>query len=244
MVNLLKDPGLPKPQEVFEPIQHNWSTQISIEGRGTYTDLGYRGKAPSNTDKPAIVVRTGYGEIAATFILKENISKEEWPEVALDAMARPETNRNGAHRQIYGDLSKTSEYPFPLLKPKLYKEDIYETTKLTCEAIPICQKRKDGVAGTKGTPCKPGDQITYSLCASMPCNCFAAQRVHKDVKELEQYAPTRQSFEMAKDFEPPGTRDKAKELEQLQRQRRSAAAKKGWETRRRKAAETAAEAAQ
>ena len=239
-------PKLKEKQEVFEPVRHNWSTLIAIEGPGTTTQTGYYGNkpAPEKAEQhPSIVVRTGYAEIRAVFYLEKNISKEEWYDVAMEAMSRPEcslgakggTGENGIDaktiKSIYKGITNISKYPFPPLVPAFCLDEMYQEIKLQCEYLGPCQKELSGVAGSAGAPCKPGDTISYSMCASMPCNCGTAREHHKIVRELERILPTRHQMTLMQRFDDSGVLV-AIDAGEIMRKKRSEAAKKGWEKRR------------
>ena len=246
----VEGPLLPKPQEVFKTVQHNWSTNISIEGPNQVSHTGYYGNKPLPKEaegNPAIIVRSGYAKVRAIFILKQNISKEEWQEIAFEAMSRPECAMNGGTgdygvrastiSRIYKGLKYISEYPFPVLKPVFCLEEMYDSIKFTCGTPGPCQKEREGVAGRPGALCKPGDYISYSVCAGMPCNCSTAREYHNTIKELEKVLPTRHQMMLMQKYDEEENKKKMLKLtniRELQRQKRSEAAKKGWEKRRRR----------
>lgn len=250
-------PLLPEPQEVFERFELNWSTNVSIEGPGLLTDTGYHGyrSAPEDAkDNPCMVVRSGYADVRAIFILHKNISKEEWPEVAIEAISRPECAMNGgtgthglesnAIKRVYKGLSYLSEYPFKPIKPAFCLEELYDKVKFTCGTPGPCQRDRKNVAGQPGAKCKPGDRISYSLCSSMPCNCGTAREHHSIIKSLEKILPTRQQLMLLQKYEEEEEQARTTDVENLKKKKRSEAARKGWETRRRRAAERVAKPAE
>jgi hypothetical protein len=252
----VEGPLLPKPQKVFAPIQFNWSTNVAIEGPGHKVNTYYEGEQPlppAAKGDPSIVVRTGYAEVRAIFKLKKNIlTEEEWKEVATEAMSRPECAAAGgtgnfgiseeAIKKVYKGISYLSEYPFPELKPAFCLEEMYEQVTFRCGGVGPCQINRPGVAGSTGAPCKPGDIISYSLCASMPCFCSSMSSQTPLISSLEKVLPTRHQLMMLQKFDEPaaeGLKDNQEDpmidVEVLKKMKRSQAAKKAWETRRKNA---------
>lgn len=250
----VKGPLLPEPQEVFPQIQFNWSTNVSIDGPGVLTDTGFYGQKSAADDRnPAIVVRDGYAHVRAVFVMKKNIAtEEEWKEIATEAMSRPEcairgTGTNGiageAIQKVYKDIKYVSEYPFPELKPSFTIEEVYDKIEFTCGGHGPCQNNRKHVAGAKGAACKPGDKITYSICASMHCYCGEMQAAAEIIRDLERILPTRKQLMLMQEFDKKGEGEVI-DAGVLIKQKRSAAAKKGWETRKAKVAAKPAEAVQ
>lgn len=249
----VKGPLLPEPQEVFKQIQFNWSTNVSIDGPGVLTDTGYYGPRSAADDKhPAIVVRDGYAHVRAIFILKKNIlTEEEWKEIATEAMSRPEcavngTGTNGIRgesiQKVYKGIKYVSEYPFPELKPAFCLEELYDEIKFKCGGHGPCQNDREHVAGAPGAACKPGDQITYSICASMHCYCGAMQGVADVIRDLERILPTRKQLMLMQQFDEKNGVAKPVDAGDLIKEKRKAAARKGWATRKAKMAAKPAEA--
>lgn len=227
------------PQPIFPSYRPNWSTIATIECKERPVDIGYSGNQNlphEANEQPAIVIRNGYGQVRGIFILKKNVSKEEWIRVASEAIARPEVDGNvfrsyQVTELVFGiKMGHASEYPFPAYQPKIFKDEIYEAIKFICPGVADrpCQRTLKRMPGKEGSLCKKGDEISYSTCSAMPCNCHIAQEYHNVISKLEACLPTREQFMLAAEF----AEEERASVDRIIANKRQLAARKGWETRR------------